>query len=104
MAESHDLARIVDNTGGTDLAAADVAISAGWGSTGALTIRAGSDDTGHHFDIAVAGSGIVANPTITVTFKDGAFHDPAGTGVAQAPKVVTVSRGDANGQAGYFAV
>lgn len=62
---------------GTALAAADVAVSAGWGATATKSI-AGTDMNGV-VTVGAAGAGQAANPTVTVTFKDGAWP--------QAPRV-----------------
>jgi hypothetical protein len=77
----------------TDIASTDFALSAGWGDTAAKVLTAGSHDTAGRIGAQAGGSGIAADPTITLTFKDGAF------GVA--PRCV-VSRGDAVAPAGGY--
>lgn len=62
---------------GTPLVTGDFVLSAGWGSTASLALN----DPGNEFDsraqfgVTANGSGIAANPTITFTFKDGAYSD-----------------------------
>jgi hypothetical protein len=60
---------------GTAYTAADGAIvlSAGWGNTAAVSAATGSFDEALHFSVTSNGTGIAANPTITITFKDGTF-------------------------------
>jgi hypothetical protein len=57
---------------GTALVAGDFALSAGWGSTAAVSAITGTDQ-GAQFTVTPGGAGIGANPTITVTFKDGTW-------------------------------
>jgi hypothetical protein len=56
---------------GTALVAGDFALSAGWGSGAAVSAVTGTDQG---FDLTVtAGTSPTANPTITLTFKDGTW-------------------------------
>lgn len=57
---------------GTDVVTGDFAASAGWGDTAAFSSPAGSDQAGS-IVITSQGAGIAANPTITLTFKDGTW-------------------------------
>ena len=57
---------------GTALAAADLALSAGWGTGATVAVAAGSTDTRGQITVTV-GTAPGANPTITLTFKNGAF-------------------------------
>jgi len=61
------------NSLGTTLIAGNWALSAGFGSTAAVTINASSKDSRFDINIAVSGTGIAANPTATLTFSDGTF-------------------------------
>jgi len=61
------------NSLGTTLIVGNWALSAGFGSTAAITINASSKDSRFDINIAVSGTGIAANPTATLTFSDGAF-------------------------------
>lgn len=56
---------------GTALAATDVALSAGWGSTATAAVR-GTDSAGT-ITITSAGTGQSLSPTIILTFHDGAW-------------------------------
>lgn len=61
-------------TQGTALVAGDFALSAGWGDTATVSaVYAGSEDTSGGVQVTCNGTGIAANPTITLTFKDGTF-------------------------------
>lgn len=64
--------------------AGDYALSSEWGNTAFVTIEAATDSSGI-IDVESGGTGIAANPTIVLTFADGAFPTP--------PKG-QVSRGD----------
>jgi hypothetical protein len=55
---------------GTALANSDFSISAGWGSTASGAVNIGTD-TAWVYTITSNGSGLAANPTFTITFKDG---------------------------------
>lgn len=55
------------------IAAADITISAGWGATATKGVVAGSSDLCGAVQVTAGGAGLAANPTITLTFKDGAF-------------------------------
>ena len=62
---------------GTALVVGDVALSAGWGDSASVTLN----DPGNEFDtramisITANGAGIAANPSVTVTWKDGTYPD-----------------------------
>lgn len=58
---------------GTALVAGDFALSAGWGSTASVSVTAGSADDRGQITVTPAGTGIAANPTITLTYKDGTW-------------------------------
>lgn len=58
------------------LAAANFALSGGFGSTATVSaVQAGSTDTRFNITITSAGTGQGANPTCTLTFKDGGYAD-----------------------------
>jgi hypothetical protein len=57
---------------GSSLAAPNFALSAGWGSTATLSAISGTDQA-WQVTITANGSGLAANPTLTLTFKDGAW-------------------------------
>jgi hypothetical protein len=63
-----------------------IALGSGWGSTGAVSNATGFDSA-LSFTVTPGGSGISANPVITVTFKDGTWTNP--------PQVL-VQRNDTN--------
>jgi hypothetical protein len=75
-------------TQATAYSGADAAIvlSAAWGTTGAVSAAVGTDDA-LQFTVTPGGTGIAANPTITITFKDGTFTNPP---------VAIVTRNDTN--------
>ncbi len=79
--------RLDGGSGATALVVGDVAISAGWGTTGSVTAISGSDQAGQ-FTIVANGTGLAADATATFTFKDGAW--------ATAPKGV-IARNGGNG-------
>lgn len=59
---------------GTALANADFTLSAGWGTTASVTFPLGSAyDSRGSVRIASSGTGQGANPTVTLTFKNGSF-------------------------------
>ncbi len=58
--------------GGTALVAGDFALSAGWGDTASVGTITGADAR-CKFTVTSAGVGQAANPTITLTFKDGTW-------------------------------
>lgn len=58
---------------GTTHVTGDYTLHANWGDTAAVTVNGASKDTRFDISVACAGTGIGANPTITLTFKDGAF-------------------------------
>lgn len=62
-----------DSLSGTAHAAGDYALHANFGTTAALTVTAGSTDMGGEFTVTCGGTGQGANPTVVLTFKDGAF-------------------------------
>lgn len=75
-ARDHIGRRPVANAG-TNLVAGDLALSAGWGASATISnIVSGSKDTRGEFTVTSAGAGQAANPTITLTFKDGAYGAP----------------------------
>lgn len=60
--------------GGTQLQASDFQLSAGWGSTASVTIDSVSNsnhDQRFRIIVTCGGSGIAANPTVTLPFVDG---------------------------------
>lgn len=57
---------------GAKFAAADIALAAGWGTTATVSQINGTD-TGFNLRVAANGTGITANPTVTVTFHVGAW-------------------------------
>jgi hypothetical protein len=65
-------AKRVDCANGTSLVAGDFALSAGWGSTAAIASLNGHD-CAWVGTITTGGTGIVANPTLTLTFHDGTW-------------------------------
>lgn len=79
----------------TDHVAADYAASAGFGTTATVTPVAGTNDRGGRVSVASSGTGQAANPTLTLTFKAGAFE--------KAPVVVCM-RGDTAAAAGDWRV
>jgi len=58
---------------GTSHVNGDWVLSAGWGSTATATVAASSKDNRFMVTILCQGSGIAANPTATLTFKNGTF-------------------------------
>lgn len=62
-------------TQGTALVAGDFALSAGWGNTATVTAVVGTDQA-WTITVTANGTGIGANPTITLTFKDGTWTNP----------------------------
>lgn len=94
------IGRRLQMNSGTNLVAGDIVLSAGWGATRSISnIVSGSKDTRGEFTVTSAGAGQAANPTITLTFKDGAFGGNAmaivkrngGTGANTEPTWVTLS-------------
>lgn len=57
---------------GTAHVAGDYALSAGWGNTATVSTVA-ARDTGGRVSITCGGTGIAANPTVTLTYKDGTW-------------------------------
>jgi hypothetical protein len=57
---------------GTALVAGDFALSGGWGTTASVGTISG-DDSHATFTVTSSGTGQAANPTITLTFKDGTW-------------------------------
>lgn len=56
------------------LVAGDFALSAGWGATAILDqLQSSSSDLSGRLRVTASGAGLAASPTITLTFKDGAF-------------------------------
>ncbi len=60
------------STLGTALVAGDFALSAGWGTTASVSAVSGTDQR-FRITVTSAGTGQGANPTITLTFKDGTW-------------------------------
>lgn len=60
-------------TSGTAHVAGDYAPSAEWGSTASVTVSTGSNDVHFRAKVTASGSGISANPTLVLTFKDGTW-------------------------------
>jgi hypothetical protein len=83
-------ARRFSATTGTALVAGDFVLSAGWGDTPAATISAvvGTDQA-TTFTVSAGSANFAANPTVTLTFKDGTWtNNPicgANRGDATAP-------------------
>lgn len=73
LAASDVLTRRLIANQGTPLVNGDFAISAGWGSTGAVAAGVNATDQRGRFTVTPGGTGIVANPTVTLTYKDGAW-------------------------------
>jgi hypothetical protein len=76
-------------TQGTALTTADVGSLTGWGSTASVSSVTGTDAA---FVVAISssGTGVAANPTFTVTFKDGTWTNPP---------IVQITRAEGNGPA-----
>jgi hypothetical protein len=68
--KKHNLGRYTG--GGSSHVAGDYVLSAGWGDT-AIVASVTAHDTGGRVNILCQGAGIGANPTIVLTFKDGAW-------------------------------
>lgn len=65
--------RLVANAG-TAIVAGDFTLSAGFGTTRSISaVTSGTRDMRGQFQVTSAGAGQAANPTITLTFKDGTF-------------------------------
>jgi hypothetical protein len=77
--------RIASGGGGTG--SGNYAASAGWGSTAAVSVSTGSQDQRGRVTVTAGGTGIAANPTVTLTFVDGSWNN--------SPFAV-VARNDAN--------
>lgn len=92
--DTHFQGRVVQADGTPDLADADVAISAGWGTTATKSVIADSSDRRMRIQVASAGTGQGADPTITITFKQS---------FSKAPFAVA-SRADVAAAAGDFRV
>ncbi|WP_374413261.1 hypothetical protein [Novosphingobium colocasiae] len=58
---------------GTTLTTGDFTVGGGWGTGATLAIVSASKDGRFTVDITAGASGLVANPALTLTFKDGAF-------------------------------
>lgn len=70
------LGRRLEFRKGTALATGDFALSAGWGTTATVSFIAGEDtprDTRGCFRVTSTGTGQAADPTITITLKDGTY-------------------------------
>lgn len=57
---------------GTSHVAGDYVLSAGWGNTATVSAVAARDSAGR-VSITCNGTGILANPTVTLTYKDGTW-------------------------------
>lgn len=65
----------LDGSVGTALAAGDVALGAGWGTTATKAILAGSNDQMGRITVTSSGaSQAQATATIVITFADGAYN------------------------------
>jgi hypothetical protein len=74
----------LDASSGTALAAGDVAIGAGWGTTATKAITAGSNDQAGQIVVTSSGaSQAQATATVVITFADGAY--------ASTPRCVLVT-------------
>lgn len=88
---------------GTSLASGDFTIGSGWGSTAALSNITGTSQA-FNLTVTASGSGIAANPTLTLTFHSGAWmsapvflcQQTGGTGVISD---VTLANGMATSSA-----
>lgn len=60
-------------TQGSAVVAGDVTLSAGWGTTASVVIATGSNDSRGEMTITANGTGIAANPTVTLTYHDGTW-------------------------------
>jgi hypothetical protein len=60
-------------TNGTQTVAADYVLSAGWGNTATVSIVSTSRDMRGVVSVTANGAGIVANPTVKLTWKDAAW-------------------------------
>lgn len=89
--ETHFQGRVVESSGEASLVDADIAISAGWGTTATKSVVRGKDKR-MRLSVASSGTGQGADPTITITFKK-AFD---------AIPVMVCSRGDVAAAAGDF--
>jgi hypothetical protein len=58
--------------GATPLVAGDFALSAGWGLAPTIQVVSGTDGRGT-ITVRASGGGFLSNPTITLTFSDGAW-------------------------------
>lgn len=77
---------------GAELKAADFALSAGWGATATVSaIAVGSGDARARVTVLANGAGVAANPTITLTFRDGKWR--------QAPFGIVSMNGGTGAQA-----
>lgn len=62
-------------SGGTALENSDFALSSGFGDSASVAVDAGSTDQRGSITVTCGGTGQGANPTITLTFKDGTWTD-----------------------------
>lgn len=58
---------------GTATTAGQFALSSGFGSTASVAVASGSNDARGQITVSSSGTGQAANPTVTYTFKDGAY-------------------------------
>lgn len=59
-------------SGGTALVAGNFALSSGWGSTATISALSGTDSA-WRLTVTANGAGIATNPTLTLTFANGAW-------------------------------
>ena len=76
--------------GQTDLAAGDVAIGAGWGTTGTKAITSGSNDVAGQIVVTASGASFAqATATVVITFKSA--YAPAPRTVIATTTALTLS-------------
>lgn len=74
----------LDASSGTALAAGNVAIGAGWGTTATAAITSGSNDQAGQIVVTASGASFAqATATVVITFADGAY--------ASTPRCVLVT-------------
>jgi hypothetical protein len=76
---------------GTPLTLGDFSLSSGWGSSATVSVYSGSTDQRGQITVTANGSGMGANPTLTLTFHDGTWF---------AAPFAVVGRNDPNAPAG----
>jgi hypothetical protein len=85
---THFAQRVIDGVDAPAIAAADVVASAGFGSTRAVAVTSGSKDRRGRITVTAGGSGLAANPTVAVTFKE-AFESAPFVAVNRADVLAT---------------